>query len=135
MSPNSTAGGKRPEKDCIWVINRNESISDVQFSQTLTLIFEEFQVGHRDPNTDYCHQDYVVIREGKGFLSPFLTALCGHHLPEAITTFSDSLYVKLHTTSDVVGLRESLPKFRIRYKQDRMIAFSFSIMLHYLSFV
>ena len=116
----SSFGHKRKEKNCIWVVSRNSTSKIHKFTKTLTLIFEEFKVGHQDQNTGYCDRDYVEIREGKGFLSPLLTTLCGHGIPEPITTFSESLYIKAHTAKELTGLKESLPKFRIRYKQDGM---------------
>ena len=102
-------------------MNRNETSRSHRYAQTLTLIFEEFKVGHQDQNTGNCDRDYVEIREGKGFFSPFFATLCGHSIPEPITTLSESLYIKLYTANEITGLEESLPNFRIRYKQDGMI--------------
>lgn len=99
-------------------MNINETYTNLRFARTLTLIFEDFEVGYRDPNTGSCDGDYVEIREGKGFLSPFLARLCGHRPPDPITTFSESLYIKVHTANEIPGLEERLPKLRIRYKQD-----------------
>ena len=93
------------------------------------MIFEEFKVGHQDPNTGHCDRDYVEIREGKGFLSPLLATLCGHGIPEPITTFSESLYIKVYTAKEIAGLEERLPRFRINYKQDGMYLISFCIAL------
>jgi len=109
---------RRKAKDCIWVVSKKRTSTDHRFTRTLTLIFEEFKVGHQDSITGHCDRDYVEIREGKGFLSPLLATLCGHGIPEPITTFSESLYIKIHTAKEIAGLEESLPKFRISYKQD-----------------
>ncbi|XP_065064826.1 tolloid-like protein 2 [Rhopilema esculentum] len=117
-SSSSPRDGKNKEKDCAWIISRDKNPKSTKITATFTLLFEEFNVGFRTPTEGHCEGDYLEVREGKGFLSPFLTRLCGHGIPEPITTFSDSVYIKLHRTSDGNDLQKTPPKIKIRYKSD-----------------
>ena len=118
-SPSYSDPYKREEKDCIWVLNIDKTHKTTAHStKTITLSFEEFDVGLKNPMTGNCEGDYLEIREGKGFLSPFLGRFCGYGTPHSITTFSESLYVRFHTTSQVLGMEDRIPRFKLQYKTD-----------------
>eukprot|EP00794_Sanderia_malayensis_P019060 gene19060-20974_t len=106
---------RKKEKDCTWIVNGGKSRKTSIIKQTLTLQFKDFNVGERNPVTGDCDGDYIEIREGKGFLSPFLRQICGSNKPEPITTLSESLYVKLHAAN---GKANSPRRFDAFFKTD-----------------
>ncbi len=117
-SPRNPSSSEKKDRDCIWILNRKKSKKRSKFLRTLTLTFNAFDVGIRNPITGECDGDYVEIREGKGFLSPFLTRLCGKNQPEPITTLSESFYVKFHTAVKPSGKEFSLQRVRSFFKMD-----------------
>lgn len=66
---------------------------------SLTLFFDNFNVGNgKSRTTGKCEDDYIEVREGKGFLSPYIVRYCGGESPSPVTTTSGSLYVRFHTS-------------------------------------
>ncbi|XP_066927328.1 bone morphogenetic protein 1 homolog [Clytia hemisphaerica] len=87
------------KRDCIWIISTTQTKERNGKKTSLTLIFDQFHVGNeKNRKTGQCEDDYVEIREGKGFLSPYIVRYCGNTLPSPVTTTSGSLYVRLHTS-------------------------------------
>lgn len=96
------------KRDCIWIIttpssqkNNNKNLRSHGGKKTsLTLFFgDDFNVGsEKSRTTDQCEDDYIEIREGKGFLSPYIVRYCGNRSPSPVTTTSGSLYVRFHTS-------------------------------------
>ena len=109
----------REQRDCTWVITANNTKHSSNASRSLTLSFEDFHVGQADKVSRSCDADYVEIREGKGFLSPFKVRLCGDKKPDPIITLQESLYVRLHSTAiPPVGLDNEFRRFKASFKTD-----------------
>lgn len=105
------------KKDCIWIITTTKQqrqsdkndVKDLRHQKrqrrrhgkmtSLTLFFDNFNVGNgKSRTTGKCEDDYIEVREGKGFLSPYIVRYCGGESPSPVTTTSGSLYVRFHTS-------------------------------------
>lgn len=104
------------KRDCIWIITTTKQQkldkNDVKYPRhqkhqrrrngkmtSLTLFFDNFKVGNgKSRTTGKCEDDYVEVREGKGFLSPYIVRYCGGESPSPVTTTSGSLYIRFHTS-------------------------------------
>jgi hypothetical protein len=99
-------------RDRVWIITNQKSNRS-----SLTLTFDDFSVGSSD-GTGICKNDYVDIRNGKGFLSQYLTQLCGNEKPDPVTVLSESVYIRLHSqlfTHKSPGVKKG---FLVRFKTD-----------------
>lgn len=99
-------------RDRVWIITNGQSSNS-----SLTLSFDDFSVGSND-GTGICKNDYLDIRNGKGFLSRYLTQLCGNEKPDPITVLGGSMYVRLHSQLLVQKTPEIKRGFSVRFKTD-----------------
>lgn len=108
------------EKDCIWIITRTKGAKEGKHYTSLSLIFNKFNVGSPvDEQTGLCEDDYVEIREGKGFLSPYIVRYCGNISPAPVTALSGSLYVRFHVSGKNANEAKSgLTGFAASFKTD-----------------
>lgn len=118
---------EKKDRNCVWILNRGATDRLASHKRSLTLAFQDFSVGQRNSVTGECDEDFVEVREGKGFLAPFLTRLCGNTKPDPITTFSDSLYVKFHTEKKTSHSKKDSQRFKAYFKTDGNI-FGFYII-------
>ena len=103
------------KRDCIWIITTTQQKQQQQINDprqqkqrrrhgkmtSLTLYFDNFNVGTgKSRKTGQCEDDYIEVREGKGFLSPYIVRYCGDESPSPVTTTSGSLYVRFHTSGN-----------------------------------
>ncbi|CAB3992407.1 Tolloid 1, partial [Paramuricea clavata] len=70
-------------RDRVWIITNGQSNGS-----SITLSFDDFSVGKND-GTGICKNDYLDIRNGKGFLSQYLTQLCGNEKPDPVTVLGE----------------------------------------------
>ena len=93
---------------------------------SLTLIFNKFDVGKpSNDETGHCEDDYVEVREGKGFLSPFIVRYCGKRKPAPITTVAGSLYIRFHISGkNRKNPTDTLGGFNVSFKTDGKFDFS-----------
>ena len=99
-------------RDRVWIITNTQSNSS-----SLTLTFDDFSVGSND-GTGICKNDYLDIRNGKGFLSQYLTQLCGNEKPDPMTVLSESIYIRLHSELLIHKSPEIKKGFSVRFKTD-----------------
>lgn len=120
------------KRDCMWIITTTQNKPRDSKHPSLTLLFDKFNVGTPKSKTSgLCEDDYIEVREGKGFLSPYIVRYCGDITPLPITTMSGSLYVRFHMS----GKRENkslaspgmLTGFKADFKTDSK-SFSPSIL-------
>ena len=99
-------------RDRVWIITTERNPNS-----SLTLFFDKFSVGRND-GTGICKDDYLDIRNGKGFLSQHIIQLCGNEKPDPITVLSESIYVRLHSTLPIhksAGLKKG---FSVRFQTN-----------------
>ncbi len=99
-------------RDRVWIITNGQS-----HGSSLTLTFDDFSVGSND-GTGICKNDYLDIRNGKGFLSRYLGQLCGNEKPDPITVLSESIYIRLHSQLLIHKTPEIKKGFSVRFKTD-----------------
>ena len=99
-------------RDRVWIITNSQSNGS-----SLTLTFDDFSVGSND-GTGICKNDYLDIRNGKGFLSQYLTQLCGNKKPDPITVLGESIYIRLHSQLLIQKSSEIKRGFSVRFKAD-----------------
>ena len=113
------------KRDCLWVVSTTRNKKYKNFFTSLTLSFDSFNVGSPEYNHN-CQDDYVEIREGKGYLSPYIVRYCGDRKPAPIITMSGSLYVRFHISgnlgNNVLAQRNG---FQAKFKTDSKADFSF----------
>ncbi|XP_047128449.1 bone morphogenetic protein 1 homolog isoform X1 [Hydra vulgaris] len=103
-------------KDCVWIIT-----TAIKFNSrsSLTVIFNDFSVGKPSHDqTGNCEDDYLEVREGKGFLSPFIVRYCGQRKPAPITTLAGSLYIRLHISGKNLKSYSENIGFNVSFKTD-----------------
>ena len=110
-SPNHP-GPYSVSRDRVWIIT-----TEKHHKNSLTLIFQNFSVGTND-RTGICKNDYLDIRNGKGFLSPYLIQFCGNVTPDPITVLSESIYVRLHSELPIYKSVGPKKGFLIKFKTD-----------------
>lgn len=101
-------------RDRIWIITIRHSNKT-----SLTLIFDDFSVGSSD-GSGTCKNDYLDIRNGKGFLSQYLIQLCGNKKPDPITVLGESIYIRLHSQLVTRNNYNIKKGFAVRFKTDGM---------------
>ena len=109
-------------KDCIWIITTTKKEKYNNVYTALTLLVEQFNVGNpKSEITGECEDDYVEVREGKGFLSPYIVRYCGRESPAPIITMSGSLYVRFHISGKNANkVKDIFTGFMATFKTDGM---------------
>lgn len=111
------------KQDCIWIITTTQNNPRGEKYPSLTLLFDKFNVGtSKSKNHGVCKDDYIEVREGKGFLSPYIVRYCGDKTPMPITTMSGSLYVRFHVSGKNFNKSLATPNmftgFKANFKTD-----------------
>jgi len=113
------------KRDCIWIVTTTQKKERHNKKTSLTLYFDKFNVGNEKSRlSGQCEDDYVEVREGKGYLSPYIVRYCGNTIPSPITTTSGSLYVRFHTSgknkkkAEEVGSLGMFAGFQADFKTD-----------------
>ena len=115
---------KDTEQDCLWVISTTRNKRYKNFYTSLTLLFDSFDVGTSEYNHN-CQDDYVEVREGKGYLSPYIVRYCGDRQPAPIITMSGSLYVRFHISGNLGNdALAQMKGFQAKFKTDSKAEFS-----------
>ena len=115
---------KDTEQDCLWVISTTRNKRYKNFYTSLTLLFDSFDVGTSEYNHN-CQDDYVEVREGKGYLSPYIVRYCGDRQPAPIITTSGSLYVRFHISGNLGNdALAQMKGFQAKFKTDSKAEFS-----------
>jgi hypothetical protein len=80
----------RPNKECVWLIRLEKAYQ-------VAIQFQSFEI----ENHDECQYDYLEIRDGEEATSPLIGRYCGYHLPGAVKSTSNFLWLKFVSDGSV----------------------------------